>query len=80
MHSVSGGHSLVLTLEKLNAKSNAKTKKRVGMLLDGRQGHMGDRSEGPISGKRAGGRLLGSMACELVLEKKHNSVFQRGRQ
>ena len=42
MHCVSGGHSMALTLEKLNAKSNAKTKKRVGMLLDGRQGHMGD--------------------------------------
>ena len=36
--------------------------------------------EGPISGKRAGGRLLGGMACELVLEKKHNSEFQRGGQ
>ena len=33
---------MALTLEKLNTKSNAKTKKRVGMLLDGRQGHMGD--------------------------------------
>ena len=33
---------MALTLEKLNAK----TKKRVGILLDGRQGHMGDHKGG----------------------------------
>ena len=46
MHCVCGGHSTALTLEKLNAKSNAKTKKRMGVLLVGRQGHMGDSQAG----------------------------------
>lgn len=33
-------------------------------------------SQGPISGNRARGRLLGGMACELVLEKNITQSFK----